>query len=193
MLVFLSNIINNSDLKMSSDIIYLDFKKVFDSVPHKELLFKLWRIGITRPYRCNSSHTCAAESTLPQSKTAILQRCLSYLVFSREILIQKLIIIVIYSNSMSFRGISLGSGINLREEDNLSTTDKWPVPKVSSLQMFYCIRANQVPTQGSAGTVSLRSNSKIIYTLGYQNITSSATWYTFFHSLSVVTLVGVAK
>ena len=39
---------------------------------------------------------------------------------------------------MSFKGISLGSCINLREEDNLSTRDKWPVPKVSSLQRFYC-------------------------------------------------------
>ena len=27
---------------------------------------------------------------------------------------------------------------NLREEDNLSTRDKWPVPKVSSVQRFYC-------------------------------------------------------
>ena len=30
---------------------------------------------------------------------------------------------------MSFKGISLGSDINLREEDNLSTRNKWPVPK----------------------------------------------------------------
>ena len=27
---------------------------------------------------------------------------------------------------------------NLREEDNLSTRDNWPVPKVSSVRRFYC-------------------------------------------------------
>ena len=29
------------------DMIYLDVRKAFDSVPHKELLFKLWKMGIT--------------------------------------------------------------------------------------------------------------------------------------------------
>ena len=31
------------------DMLYLDIRKAFDSVPHEELLFKLWRIGITGP------------------------------------------------------------------------------------------------------------------------------------------------
>ena len=28
------------------DVIYVDFSKVFDSVPHNEMLMKLWNIGI---------------------------------------------------------------------------------------------------------------------------------------------------
>ena len=31
------------------DVIYLDFQKAFDSVPHEELLYKLWILGITGP------------------------------------------------------------------------------------------------------------------------------------------------
>lgn len=36
----------------SCSAVYLDFSKAFDSVPHKELLFKLWKIGITGPLWC---------------------------------------------------------------------------------------------------------------------------------------------
>ena len=47
MLAFFSNIFKNIEKKKPSDIVYLDFSKAFDTVPHDELLLKLWRIGIT--------------------------------------------------------------------------------------------------------------------------------------------------
>ena len=38
-----------------------------------------------------------------------------------------------------FKQFLIGLKQNLREEDNLSTRDKWPAPKVSSVRRFYCI------------------------------------------------------
>ena len=45
LLVFLNTIYENN--KTQVDVIYLDFAKAFDRVPHNELLLKLWSIGIT--------------------------------------------------------------------------------------------------------------------------------------------------
>jgi len=48
MLVFFNEIYNSINNNSQVDAVYLDFKKAFDRVAHKELLFKLWSLGITR-------------------------------------------------------------------------------------------------------------------------------------------------
>ena len=48
LLTSFAKIFNNLDGGATGvDTLYLDFRKAFDSVPHNELLLKLWRLGIT--------------------------------------------------------------------------------------------------------------------------------------------------
>ena len=47
LLLFLCTTFNSFDQRSKTDCIYLDLRKAFDTVPHNELLFKFWSIGIT--------------------------------------------------------------------------------------------------------------------------------------------------
>ena len=49
LLVSFNEIFTSIEEGQAVDTIYFDFKKAFDSIPHAELLYKLWTIGITEP------------------------------------------------------------------------------------------------------------------------------------------------
>ena len=53
-------------------------------------------------------------------------------------ILSKYIIIIHLRVFFIFKRFPIGFKENLREEDNLSTKDNWPVPKVSLLRRFYC-------------------------------------------------------
>ena len=48
------------------------------------------------------------------------------------------IIIIHFRVFFIFKKLPTGLNENLREEDNLSTMDNWPVPNVSFVRRFYC-------------------------------------------------------
>ena len=47
LLLFLKKIFEGFKINSLTDVVYLDFRKAFDSVAHNELLAKLWHFGIT--------------------------------------------------------------------------------------------------------------------------------------------------
>ena len=52
LLTTLSILHTNCSSCSDTDVIFLDFKKAFDPVPHEELLVKLWNMGITGSLWC---------------------------------------------------------------------------------------------------------------------------------------------
>ena len=70
LLSFYTQIFSSVDRKNPCDVIFLDFRKAFDTIPHPELLYKLWTHGITGPlwrwfqsYLSNRTHFVSVEGS----------------------------------------------------------------------------------------------------------------------------------
>ena len=75
LLLYFDHIYNSVSLGCQVDAIYLDIRKAFDSVPHCELLFKLWKIGISGKlwnwFRCYLSNRLQCV-TISNSRSDLL-------------------------------------------------------------------------------------------------------------------------
>ena len=57
LLILYTEIFNSLDNNFLSDIVILDFSKAFDSIPHAEILYKLWLMVIAGLYGAGSETT----------------------------------------------------------------------------------------------------------------------------------------
>ena len=73
-----ADIFNLIEKRSTADAIFLDFRKAFDSVPHPELLYKLWQIGITGDlwqfFRCylSNRHHYVEINKVPSSELPVI-------------------------------------------------------------------------------------------------------------------------
>ena len=82
-----------------ADVVYLDFQKAFDTIPHPELQFELWAFGITGPLwlwfrnyllpRHHYVETCGVQSNLLPVISGVLQgsilRPLFFLIYINDL------------------------------------------------------------------------------------------------------------
>ena len=154
LLIFVNELFNSYSHNIPTDVIYLDFKKAFDSVSHNELLVKMWGFGITgnlwkwfRAYlhnrcQCVSLNNCVSNtlsviSGVPQG--SILGPIL-FLIFVNDLpsSVSSSLLYIFADDTKCLKHITdLGDCLALQQDINLLTS--WSVRWNLSFNAMKCV------------------------------------------------------
>ena len=200
LLLFFHQLITSND---EIDVIYVDFRKAFDSVPHNELLVKLWNMGITgtlwkwfESYLSNRSQCVSINNSLSDCLPVLsgvpqgsILGPLLFLVYINDLpsVISSSNTFIFADDTKCFKIIKTESDIQLLQND-LTSLAHWSdnnhlsfnISKFVLLRLHnkfnseYTIHGNAIPHSSSCKDLGINLSDNLSWRLHYQTITSKA-------------------
>ena len=118
-----------------TDTVYIDFQKAFDSVPHNELLLKLWNIGITgslwkwfRSYLNNRSQCVSVNNSLSNCLPVLSGVPQLFLVYINDLpsVLEMCQLLIFADDTKCFKQIHSMSDTYLMQDD-LNSLLRWSI------------------------------------------------------------------